>query len=299
MRKSIIDIIKNVITIEYALPNKKGIDRSAYTSTKDICFSHDCDESIAKIIYNNIVEYAVNEYNLNYADLNKEQLLALQTNIRYDDDDSDTAKLKYGFFGEVLLYSILYCKFDANVLISKGYFYNPLEKSEAKGYDAFHLIQRKRGLELWFGEAKFYKAFKKPIKDVIHNLPKALSDSYFNNNVLAIIKEKIHISHGRELIDEVEQAWRSNPSINISEELRNRHIQFVYPVFIAYQKSANKSYDENIKQCIDYIEELFHSQPALSTSLDVKLFFMFLPVDDVKAIKKEVLEWIATKEPLI
>lgn len=32
MRKSIIDIMNNAIIMEYALPNEKGIDRSAYTS---------------------------------------------------------------------------------------------------------------------------------------------------------------------------------------------------------------------------------------------------------------------------
>ena len=53
-----------------------------------------------------------------------------------DEDDSDATKLKYGFFGEVILHSILKVFFGTQTFISKGYFYNPLENSESKDYSS-------------------------------------------------------------------------------------------------------------------------------------------------------------------
>ena len=52
-------------------------------------------------------------------------------------DTSDENKIKYGFYGEVVLDLILQHLFSSNVLLAKGYFYNPLENSETKGYDSY------------------------------------------------------------------------------------------------------------------------------------------------------------------
>lgn len=75
------------------------------------------------------------------------------------------------------------------MLISKGYFYSPLEKGEPKGFDAYHLIQHDDKVELWFGEAKFRKDYIKPIDEVLSGFSKTTSEGYFSDNVLAIVKE--------------------------------------------------------------------------------------------------------------
>ena len=84
---------------------------------------------------------------------------AIKLKLRYDKEDESSTKLQYGFYGEVLLDLFLRNYFHTDVLIARGYFYSPLEKAEAKGFDAFHLVDNNGILELWFGEAKSFIIF--------------------------------------------------------------------------------------------------------------------------------------------
>lgn len=304
MRAALQELIAKSIFVECTLPNSEhGICKTQYTSDVDYCLKKDADESIAQIIYNNIVEYAIGEFEIDYNNLDEEQLRAIATNLRYDDDASDTQKLKYGFYGEVLLYSLLINLFSTDVLISKGYFYSPLEKGEPKGYDAYHLVQHDDNVELWFGEAKFRNDYKKPIEEVIKGFSKTTSGGYFKDNVLAIVKEKHNISRGHNVIDKISpitESWKKTVEINIEAELSKNSISLIYPIMITFQQPKRKDYFEGIKSCVDYIEELFAiGEYIINPSIPIKIFFMFFPVDDVKQIKEKVIEWISKKEPLI
>ena len=304
MRASIQTLIKNSIFIECTLPNTKyGICKTKYTTAKDFCLTKSSDESIAQIIYNNIVDYAIGEFDIDYNNLDQELCRAIAENLKFDEEANHTSKLRYGFYGEVLLYSLLISIFSTNVLISKGYFYSPLEKGEPKGFDAYHLIQHDDKVELWFGEAKFRKDYKKPIDEVLSNFAKTTSEGYFRDNVLAIVKEKHNISNGRNIIDKltpITQTWKKSVLINIAEELEKNSAELVYPIMIAYQQPKRCDYYDGVKKCINYIEEQFNSgKYIINTTFPIKVFFMFFPVDDVKKIKEQVIEWISNKEPLI
>lgn len=304
MRQSLKQLVSSAITVEYYLPSgKHQINCSSYSNKNDVCFKGKDDESIADIIYNGIVEYAMGEYDIDYEDIDTEQLRALAEYMRYDDEDSHTTKLRYGFYGEVILYAILYSKFRADVLISKGYFYDPLENAETKGYDAYHLIQKNNSVELWFGEAKFRNAIKISIDEVIGKLNAVISENYFKKNILAISKNKSNISNGTAIIDllkPITESWKRKVSIVIEDELKNNNITLVYPILIAYQQKKRIDYNDGIRECIDYIKTLFESgKYEFLNSLEAKIFFMFLPVDNVKQIKESVIEWISTKKPLV
>lgn len=304
MRASIQNLIKNSIFIECTLPNtEQGICKTKYTTAEDFCLTKSTDDSIAQIIYNNIVEYAIGEFDIDYNNLDEELCRAIAENLKFDEDANYTAKLRYGFYGEVLLYSLLTILFSTDVLISKGYFYSPLEKGEPKGFDAYHLIQHDDKVELWFGEAKFRKDYKAPIDEVLSGFSKTTSEGYFSDNVLAIVKEKHNISNGRDIIDKltpITQTWKKNVLINIADELEKNSAELVYPIMIAYQQPKRCNYYDGVKKCIDYIEEQFNSRKyTINTSFPIKVFFMFFPVDDVKKIKEQVIEWISNKEPLI
>lgn len=304
MRKTLLELVNSAIIYEYSLPNKEhNIELSAYSTASDTCFSQRTDNDIAEIIYNGIVEYAMNEYDINYEDIDTEHLKTMAENVRYNKNAAHRTKISYGFYGEVLLYAILYSKFNANVLISKGYFYDPLEQGEAKGYDAYHLIQRGSKVQLWFGEAKFRIDYKKSITEVISSLNNALSENYFKKNILSISKKKHNISNGSGIIDllkPITESWRTDVSIVIADELKKNNITLVYPILIAYEKKKRKDYHDNIKECIKHIEDLYKTgKYNLSADIDVKIFFMFLPVDNVKEIKESVVEWISIKKPLI
>lgn len=304
MRESIQTLIKNSIFIECTLPNREhNICKTKYTVAEDYCLDKISDDSVAQIIYNNIVEYAIGEFDIDYGNLDEELCRAIAENLKFDEETNPTTQLRYGFYGEVLLYSLLINLFSTDVLISKGYFYSPLEKGEPKGFDAYHLLQHGDKVELWFGEAKFRKDYKKPIEEVLSNFSKTTSEGYFRDNVLAIVKEKHNISNGRNIIDKITpitQSWKKSVSINISEELEKNGVELVYPIMIAYQQPLRCDYYGGIKKCVEYIEEQFNSgKYIVNASFPIKVFFMFFPVDDVKKIKEQVIEWISNREPLI
>lgn len=304
MRASIQNLIKKSIFIECTLPNaEQDICKTKYTTAEDFCLNKDTDDSIAQIIYNNIVEYAIGEFDIDYNNLDEELCRAIAENLKFDEEANQTRKTRYGFYGEVLLYSLLISLFSTDVLISKGYFYSPLEKGEPKGFDAYHLIQHDDKVELWFGEAKFRKDYKRPIDEVLSGFSKTTSEGYFSKNVLAIVKEKHNISSGGDIIDKltpITKTWKKSVRINISEELKKYSAELVYPIMITYQQPKRCDYFDGIRKCVDYIEEQFNSgKYIINTSFPIKVFFMFFPVDDVKMIKEQVIEWISTKEPLI
>lgn len=304
MRASIQNLIKKSIFIECTLPNTEhSICKTKYTTTEDFCLTKSSDDSIAQIIYNNIVEYAIGEFDIDYNNLDEELCRAIAENLKFDEEANYTSKLRYGFYGEVLLYSLLINLFSTDVLISKGYFYSPLEKGEPKGFDAYHLIQHDDKVELWFGEAKFRKDYRKPIDEVLSGFSKTTSEGYFSDNVLAIVKEKHNISNGKYIIDKltpITKTWKKSISINIAEELEKNSAELVYPIMITYQQPKHCDYYDGVKKCINYIEEQFNSgRYTINTTFPIKVFFMFFPVDDVKKIKEQVIEWISNKEPLI
>lgn len=73
-----------------------------------------------------------------------------------------------------------------------------------------------------------------------------------------------------------------------------------YPIFIAYQKNSTDQYHQSIKKCIEHIaSEYTRLNIIVPASFDYRLFFIFLPLSEVKQIKENVIKWIDSREPLI
>lgn len=73
MRDALKNAIHNAILFECKLPHQEsGIDKSCLSSQNDICFSNSNPQEISKIIYNGIVEFAINEYEIDYTALERE-----------------------------------------------------------------------------------------------------------------------------------------------------------------------------------------------------------------------------------
>lgn len=301
MREALLNAVKDAIAIEFQLPHlKHGINKSCLTAEQDHCLSGSSPEDISRIIYNGIVEFAISEYEIDYDNLEKEQRKALISRIRYNSDADDTAKLKYGFYGEVLLDLILRAIMGTNVLAARGYFYSPIENGEPKGFDAFHLIDHHDTIDLWFGEAKFYQDCNPAITSVLEKLELSLSDTYLNRNLLAIINQRDHISTHSRSLEELIDSWEENPNINLAKEMSKHNIRLIYPVFIGYQKNKTDAYHKSIKKCIEHIaNECKRLKLCIPASFDYRLFFIFLPLSEVKRIKERVIEWIDSREPLI
>ena len=301
MRTSLRNKVKDTIVFECKLPDRvSGLSRSHISTNKDSCFSNDDIVALSSIIYNGIVEFAVNQYKINYHELDLEQLRTIASRIKYDRSATQQTKLKYGFYGEVLLDLILRSHMQVNVLIARGYFYLPTAKAEPTGFDAFHIMERNGKLELWFGEAKFHINYKQAIDSVLNNIQKSLSDEYVQNNLISIISEENNITTQNSQLTDLLCAWKENPNVNLAVEMRLRNIRLIYPILIAYEQTDRFNYHNNIKSCIDHIDEQSKKlNITISATFDYCIRFIFLPVSEVKKVKETVIEWIENQEPLM
>lgn len=302
MRQVLIDLIQNTIVLEYQLPcHTRIIKKSLISTHNDGCYSSNNFNNFVKIIYNSILDYSFEEFEMSGKDLNDLQYKALRTRIRYNHESSDAAKISYGFYGEVLLYAVIYKIFNIPTLISRGHFYSVAAKSETAGYDGYHLIEHNEQLELWFGEVKFYVDCKAAINKALKNIDNVVADDYLINNNLIAIFDKVSINNSFNVnskLHKIIQKWEDNPRLNLLKELVDNKIKLVYPILIIYEKSL-KGYDEDIKKAIKHIEDKFSSLKFNGITIDYSLFFVFLPIEEVKKTKEEVIKWIKLEEPLI
>jgi hypothetical protein len=298
MRKNLLDLINRTIVYKYDLPHAKlSIEKTILSTCNDKCYEAVDQNNLSEIIYNSIIEYSFNEFEINDSDYNDLLETALQERIRFNDDDSDEVQLKYGFFGEVVLYAILKVIYGVDSLISKGYFYSPIENSEAKGYDSYHLIESNSKIQLWFGESKFHKSYSTAIDDVLKKISNSLSDKYLKNNLLAIRKNKENLNIAGSKMEKILTEWSKNPRIIIIDELKKYDIELVHPILILFQENK-KGYDDSIRAVPRYIEKKY-TVPPFQISIPYTLYFILMPISNVRTLKTEVLSWIKSRKQLI
>lgn len=298
MRKELSDLISNSIVYKYDLPNHKiDIDRSIFSTENDKCFLSESNDTLAEIIYNSIVEYSFNEFEIERKDYEDLHTIALLTKLKYNEYATETSKISYGFYGETILFCMLYAKMNAKPVISRGYFYNPLESSETKGYDSYHLIESNGITELWFGEVKFRNTHTSGINSALESIEKAISDAYLSKNILAITNHKNSFNISGTKIETIIKKWEENPSIEIIKEIKKHDIKLIYPILILYNQD-NQGYDKSIEKAIEYIKDN-HSTKTFNLSIPFSIYFIWLPVDKVRDIKTMVIKWIESKKQLI
>ena len=298
MRQSLLDLISKTIVYKYDLPNQTlGIEKSLFSTENDKCFSSISNDDLAQIIYNSIIEYSFNEFDIDTKSYENLHAIALKTKLKYRDTATEREKISYGFHGETILFCMLYAKLGAKPVISRGYFYNPLEASETKGYDSYHITEDNGQVQLWFGEVKFRENHSSGIKSALDNIEKALSDAYLSTNFLSISNHKNNFNISGSKIETIINNWEENPQIEIIEEIKKYDIKLIYPIIILYDEDK-AGYDESIKKAINYIKDN-HELKASSLSIPYSIYFIWIPVQKVKDIKAKVIEWIESKKPLM
>lgn len=298
MRIALHNLVKSTIIYKYDLPNAvESIPKTLFSTENDKCYSIANEQDLVKLIYNSIIDYSFNEFDFTERELEDLHTIAFQERVRYNESDTEASKLKYGFFGEVLLHCVLKLFFQTNTLISKGYFYDPLTNGETRGYDAYHLVEENGSVGLWFGETKFHINYTSAINDVLKKIKSSLSDDYLSTNLLAIRKNKENLNIQGSKIESILNDWNENPTIKIIEELKQHSINLIYPVIILFQQNSS-GYNESINKIPKYIEDNYVLEDY-DLSIPYSVFFIFIPVENVKKVKKEVLEWIELKKPLI
>ncbi|MCU8082944.1 DUF1837 domain-containing protein [Shewanella sp. SM23] len=298
MRNSLKNLIKKTLIYKYTLPNVLlDIDGMSLSNVEDDCFSCECETALAEIIYNSVIEYSFNQFDLTDKDYKSMYARALKSKIRFNPDASDTTKISYGFFGEVLLYCFLAHYYYADPIIARGYFYSPVDKKETAGYDSYHLVDSGNSIHLWFGEVKFRDSLSSCVHSAIKGLDKVISDDYLSSNVINLEDRLEQFNIKGSKLEKVITDWQDNPEINIPKELAKHNISLTYPILLVYPDKTN-DYDIQIKKSVKFINDKYSKQ-KFNLSINYELFFILLPLSEVKKIKQDVISWIELKKPLL
>jgi hypothetical protein len=298
VRNSLRELLKQTIFLKFKLPHSElDLDSIKLSTAEDDVFECVSDSALSEIIYNSIIEYSFNEFDLKDCELASLLNVALKTKIKYKEYQNQGTKIKYGFYGEVLLYLMLCQFYKSSPLISRGYFYNPLENSETKGYDSYHLIEGEEKIELWFGEVKFRVTLDSGAKSAIEGMDKAFSDGYLEDNILAMVNHRNNFGVKGSKLESVIDSWIEKPSISIIDEVKKHNMKLVYPVLLIYPSDCS-DLESQIRKTVKHINDKF-SKKTYSLSIDYELFFMLMPVGNVKQIKEEVITWIDSKKLLL
>lgn len=302
MKQSLIDLINKTIVIEFSLPDlTEKIEKTCVTTKniEDQCFKSNNDSDLAKIIYEGILYYAYDEFQLEGGNHQKMFVKAFNNKFKYNYSASGLAKRKLGIYGESLLYCILKHFYKTDTLISRGYFYDIQKKTEVTGYDAFHLVQREDDIELWFGETKFYEDCKSAINSVFKSIEKAISDEYLvNTNFTTILQHKGNIEDKTTKLYSILDKWDKSIIDSLEKELKDNDISLIYPVLVTYN-SVSETYSDSIKLAVEHIKDKYSHISFDDISINFSIFFIFLPIQDVKSTKETIIKWIDTKEPLM
>lgn len=301
MRASLENLMQRAIVLQYNLPkvvNGVQIPRVHISTIEDDCLKQiGTNSDIANLIYNGIVEYAYNDNEIKLTQLNNLQIRALQSKLKFNPNAPHTNQLACGFQGEVLLHLLLSHYYHAHKAIARGYLYSALENGETKGYDSYLMVEDQDTLYMYFGEAKFHiSGYKESLKAVFENINKALSDDYLNRNFTAMDNHYEHINPDSK-IPLIIDAWRENPTINMTDEAIKHNMHLVYPILIIFDDKAN-TYEDLILEVTTHIQTKY---AAITPTLTIPytLFFIFLPVDNSRTIKTQVLQWISQQQPLM
>lgn len=194
-----------------------------------------------------------------------------------------------GEFGELLLHILMRQVFKTIPAISKIY-YKDSSNDTVKGFDAVHVLNSTPELELWLGEAKFYKNIRVAIRDVVTELNTHTKHDYLRDE-FALIGNKI------------DDSW---PGSEALKDLihRNRSLDEVFarlciPVLLTYNSSTiskhrvvDRSYISDFKQEIALNYDHFQTAD-LPRSIRIHLFLLPLKkkAELVAALHERLEKW--------
>ena len=189
-----------------------------------------------------------------------------------------------GVPGEILLHAICRQFFGSNSVISKVWF-KSAKNDTYKGFDGVHAVHRGAELELWLGEAKFYKNAGRALQSVLDELQEHLDSDYLRDE-FALVASKIDDDHPH--APELRRLMHPNTSL---DEVFDR---VVIPVLITYDSSSTL---RHTKVCSQYIADLeaevrriwLKLKNKLGTGLPVAVRLFLVPLGDKAALQDALM----------
>lgn len=195
-----------------------------------------------------------------------------------------------GVPGEILLHAICRQFFGSDTVINKVWF-KTANNDTYKGFDAVHCVHIGDRLELWLGEAKFYKSVTRAFQSVISELEVHLNNEYLRSE-FALVAGKIEHDHVH--ADELRRLMHANTSL---DEVFDR---VVIPILVTYDSATTLTHS---KDCERYRSDLeaelrrawLKLKNGLDTELPVAIRLFLVPLGDKAALNRalatELRKW--------
>ena len=189
---------------------------------------------------------------------------------------------KRGEFGELFLHAAIRQVFNSIPAISKIY-YKSARNDTVKGFDAVHVVAGNDDLELWLGEAKFYKSIAPAIRDVVKELEIHMEKDYLRDEFVLIAGK---IDHSWRHAEELQKLLSPNTSL---DQVFSR---VCIPVLLTYDSRCVAQHTERSDEyCKDFRNEILQhyqtfSKKKLPTNVTIHLFL--LPLDDKAKLINEL-----------
>lgn len=185
-----------------------------------------------------------------------------------------------GVPGEILLHALCRQFHGSDTVISKVWF-KTADNDTYKGFDCVHCVHGDDGaLELWLGEAKFYRNLGRAIGAALGDLEEHLEQDYLRNE-FALVADRISANHPH--FDELGRLLHPNTSL---DDVFSR---IVVPVLLTYDSAASLRHDRVCQQYLSDIEAearraWLRFGRGLDTDLPVTVRLYLVPLADKRAL---------------
>ncbi len=198
-----------------------------------------------------------------------------------------------GEFGELFLHAVIRQVHDSIPAISKLYLKTGVNDT-VKGFDAVHVVGPVNDLELWLGEAKFFKSIHSGVAAVVKELGQHLAPNYLKNEFL-LIRGKIDADspHGKAL----DKLLSPNTSLDVVFK------RVCVPILLTYDSDCLKSFrkctdeytDAFKKEIIEYYDYFSKKLAAKKFPEEIRFHLFLLPLSTkaalIKALDKKLRTW--------
>jgi hypothetical protein len=215
-----------------------------------LCVGYELGEWRGSQFANHIMEW-LPEFSLTYSEIesihsgNMAALMREAAQKVYATEKFDN----HGEFGELFLHAAIRQVFNSTPAISKIY-YKSARNNTVKGFDAVHVVAGKDDIQLWLGEAKFYKNVAPAIRDVVKELKDHMERDYLRDEFV-LITGKID--------SKWEYAKALNTLLSANTSLDQVFRRVCIPVLLTYDSSCISNHAE----CSDAYCEEFRNEILL------------------------------------
>lgn len=200
---------------------------------------------------------------------------------------------KRGEFGELLLHAVLRDFYGAEPAIAKIY-YKTAANETVKGFDGVHIVPSGDDIELWLGEAKFYKDAAAAVREALASLREHVQADFLRQEFVAITN---HLDKDWTHADAVRTALA--PGRSLDEVVTS----LVVPVCLTYDSAAVSANDSHLTTAYidavtaEALDARARFAAGIDFALDVRVVLVLLPLKSkdslVGLMHAKLLAWQA------